>query len=208
MAEENNNLSSEKPAIDRPAKVKKKSEITKFANQIISEDAGHLGSHFITEIAIPSIKKFVVDAGKTMLDWIFYGFKGGSSSRSPSGGNIISYEDYYKNRSGNNTNRQQQSDSFRQQTSYALNDLIFEDRYDEDGHFVSGYVDANTILKQMKDYLETYGEVSVAFLYLKAKVSYTWVDNDWGWKSLEGAEPVRARDGWMLRLPKIVSLKK
>ena len=60
----------------------------------------------------------------------------------------------------------------------------------------------------MNDVIETYGMVSVMDLYDLVGISGQYTDNNYGWKNLRNAEPIRTRDGeYMLKLPKAIPLK-
>ena len=54
----------------------------------------------------------------------------------------------------------------------------------------------------MDELIDTYGNVSVADLYDLVGKSSEYTDNKYGWTNLRNAEPVRVRDGYMLKLPK------
>ena len=54
----------------------------------------------------------------------------------------------------------------------------------------------------MDGMLETYGVVSVADMYDLVGITCNYTDNKYGWTNLRNAEPVRVRDGYMLKLPK------
>ena len=54
----------------------------------------------------------------------------------------------------------------------------------------------------MDELLETYDIVSVADLYDLVGKTCNYTDNKYGWTNLRNAEPVRVRDGWLLKLPK------
>ena len=51
-----------------------------------------------------------------------------------------------------------------------------------------------------------YGTVSVADLYDLVGISGNYTDNKYGWTNIRNAEPIRVRDGYMLKLPKALPL--
>ena len=55
----------------------------------------------------------------------------------------------------------------------------------------------------MDELIDTYGQVSVADLYDLVGKSCNYTDNNYGWTNLRNAEPVRVRDGYMLKMPKV-----
>ena len=59
----------------------------------------------------------------------------------------------------------------------------------------------------MHDIIAQYGTVSVADLYDLARVpNDNFTMNRYGWTTLNGAQPVRVRDGYILKLPRVVPL--
>ena len=54
----------------------------------------------------------------------------------------------------------------------------------------------------MDELIETYGIVSVADLYDLVGKSCNYTDNKYGWTNIRNAEPVRVRDGYLLKMPK------
>lgn len=67
---------------------------------------------------------------------------------------------------------------------------------------------AQDVLEELYDKLEEYHVVSVADLYtmLDWTSRSTHTDQKWGWENLQGSDIKRVRDGYLLILPKIVSL--
>ena len=55
----------------------------------------------------------------------------------------------------------------------------------------------------MDDLIESYGAVSVADLYDLVGILGSPNDNKWGWANIRTAEPIRVRDGYLLKLPKV-----
>ena len=67
------------PVVSTPATVKKKSEISKFADVFIAEDARNVKSYIFGDIIVPAIKKLVGDIVKDGIEMILWG---GTSQRS------------------------------------------------------------------------------------------------------------------------------
>ena len=67
--------------------------------------------------------------------------------------------------------------------------------------------EAEEVITRMDELIETYGVVSVADLYDLVGKTCEYTDNKYGWTNVRNAEPIRVRDGWMLRLPKALPLK-
>ena len=67
--------------------------------------------------------------------------------------------------------------------------------------------DAEAVLDAMNDIINQYGTVSVSDLYdLTNYPNDNFSMNRYGWTSINGATPVRVRDGYILKLPKAIPL--
>ena len=67
--------------------------------------------------------------------------------------------------------------------------------------------DAEAVLEQMDDVIDRYGIVTVADMYDMADLTAPYTSNKYGWTSINSAEVVRVRDGYILKLPKATDLK-
>ena len=120
---------------------------------------------------------------------ILYGeSKGRRSSVSSS---YVSYRDY----SRRDDDRDRFRDS-RTRTGYSHDDIVLETRGE-----------AEEVLSRMDELIDTYGVVSVADLYDLIGKSCEYTDNKYGWTNIRNAEPIRVRDGYMLKLPKALPIK-
>jgi hypothetical protein len=59
----------------------------------------------------------------------------------------------------------------------------------------------------MYDVINSYGFVRVADLMDMAGVTGNYTDNYYGWNSINTAEVLRTRDGWIIKLPKAIPLE-
>ena len=169
------------------AKVKKKNELHKVADIFISEDVKNVKSYVLMDVLVPAIKKAISDIVTNGIDMILYG---GTGKRGSSGAGKISYRDYYGRK-----DEPRHSDS-RTRTGYSYDDVVLDSRGE-----------AEDVLARMDELIETYGEVSVADLYDLVGITGNYTDNKYGWTNIRNAEPVRVRDGYMLKLPKAAPLK-
>lgn len=166
-------------------RVRKKSQASKFKDVFISEDASNVKSYILMDVLIPAIKKAVSDIVTDGIDMILYGGSGGRS-KNRSRSSKISYTNYYDRRD----EERRRTDS-RTRTGYSVDDIVLDTRGE-----------AEDILQRMDELIDTYGIVSVADLYDLVGASGNYTDNKYGWTNIRNAEPVRVRDGYMLRLPK------
>lgn len=171
------------------AKIKKKTEISKLKSVFISEDAANVKSYILMDVLIPAFKKAVSDIVTNGIDMILYGEAGRNNRKSTA--STVSYRNYYDQRGSD-----RYISSTRSNTGYSYDDIILESRGE-----------AEEVLTRMDELIETYGIVSVADLYDLVGITGNYTDNNYGWTNIRNAEPVRVRDGYMLRLPKALPIK-
>lgn len=165
-------------------KVKKKNEIRKFADIFVAEDVKNVKSYILMDVLVPAMKKAISDIVTDGIDMILYGESGHSGRRSTA--DKISYRNYYDRKD----DRSRFSEP-RTRTGYSYNDVTLDSRGE-----------AEEVLSRMDELIDTYGMVSVADLYDLVGVTGTYTDNKYGWTNIRNAEPIRVRDGYMLKLPK------
>ena len=181
-----------KKVVSGTVKTKKKSEISKLSDIFISEDAANVKNYIFFDVLVPAIKNAIIDIATDSVNMIF----GGSRRRNnvnysnPSRSSYISYNKYSDRRD------ERRYDDSRSRTGYSYDDIILETRGD-----------AEEVLDQMESLIDTYGMVSVADMYDLVGKSCNYTDNKYGWTNLRNAEPIRMRDGYMLKLPKAGPLK-
>ena len=171
-------------------KTKKKSEISKFADVFISEDASNVKSYIFMDVLVPAIKKAISDIVTDGIDMILYGGTGHSKKRR-SGSSDASYVSYrsYSDRERDRDRRR--DDDYRSRSRYDFQDIILETKGE-----------AEDVLDRLDELLDQYSMVSVADLYDLVGISGEYTDNRYGWTSLSSARVERVRDGYMIKLPK------
>ena len=179
-----------KKVVKGTVKTKKKGEIRKFAENFIAEDVNNIKSYVISEVLIPTIKNTIWDAFTNSLDMILYhgdGRRGKSSPRNAA--HYVSYNSYSDSRNG----RRDPSTTTR--TGYSLDDITLETRGE-----------AEEVLRQLDDIIDMYGMARVADLYDLVGITGRHTDNKYGWTNLHNAEAVRVRDGYKLKLPRVLPI--
>lgn len=167
------------------AKVKKKSELNKFVNNFISDDATKVGSYLFTDVIVPGIVKIITDSFKDGIDIIFKGAPSRGSRNSGSyPGNYVSYNSYSNNSAPHRTN------SVNNKPVHSPSEITLESRRD-----------AEAVLNQMRDILQQYGAVTVADLYDSVNLSHSFTDVKYGWTDLRNADVARDGDGWYIKFP-------
>lgn len=170
------------------ARTKKKSEIRKFTDVFISEDVNNVKSYILMDVLVPAIKKAISDIVTNGVDMILYGEAGSNKKRSTV--SKISYNKMFDDP------RSSRIHSERGRTGLDYDELIFDSRGD-----------AEAVLSALEDIIAQFGVASVGDLYDLAQVSTTnYAINKYGWSDLRSAEVIRARDGYMIKLPRALPL--
>lgn len=167
-------------------KTKKKGELSKFAKMFVSEDVSDVKSYVIFDVLLPTIKKTISDIIVDSVEMILgtgRGKKRGVSDK-------ISYSSYYDRRDGD-----RRHDRTTRASRYDFEDIILDTRGE-----------AEEVLSKMDELIDTYGIVSVADLYDLVGITGDYTDNKYGWTNIRNAEAVRVRDGYMLKLPKVLPI--
>lgn len=173
--------------ISGSASVQKKSELRRFADIFVSEDAGDVKDYLIWDILVPSIRQGLHDMITSVADMVFG--KGRTTGSTTSGASRVNYRAYYepetRSRPGQTVAR----------TGYAFDDIVVDSRGE-----------AETVLQQMDDLIANYGLVSVADLYDLVGINGSYTDNRYGWTNIASAKVIRVPTGYMLKLPKVMPL--
>ena len=165
-------------------KTKKKNELQKMAGNIVSEDVANVKSYILMDVLIPAVKDAIEDIVTNGIRMLLRGETG--TRCSGSGVSKLSYNKVYDSR-----NDRRSSASSRSRTGYDFEDIVLETRGE-----------AEDVLRHMDELIETYGTASVADLYDLVGIIGPYTNNKWGWTNLRTAEPIRVKDGYLLKLPK------
>lgn len=175
--------------VKNPVKTKK-NEVRKFADIFISEDISNVKNYIFMDVLVPAIKKAVYDIVTNGIDMFLYG--GSGRNKSSSNTQKVSYRNYYE-RKDNGGYRG--SENVKPRNSFDYDDIIFDNRGE-----------AEAVKQQMQDVIGRYGVVTVADLYDMADLTAPYTSQKYGWMDVSGAEAVRVRDGYMLKLPRAVPI--
>ena len=189
-SKEEQKASSEKKiekVVQGEVKTKKKSEIQKLGSVFISEDVNNVKDYILMDVLVPSIKNAIYELVTGSLDMIFFNGQGRLTKKSQS--STVSYSRYYDQK--RDTDRGYSGT--RTATGYDYNDIILETRGE-----------AEDVLDRMSELIDTYGQVTVADLYDLVGITGNYTDNKYGWVNIRNAEPIRVRNGYLLKLPKAI----
>lgn len=178
------------PVVKGKVKTKKRSGIKKVSDLIVSDDVSNIKNYILMDVLVPAAKKAISDVVTNGIDMLLYGESGRSSKRSSS--NKISYSSYY--------------DRDRRDNGRTVSGNRYSNRFDIDEIILESRSEAEEVLLQMDQLIENYKMVSVADLYDLVGMSCDYTAQKYGWTNIRNAEVVRVRDGYRLKLPKILPI--
>lgn len=168
----------------------KKNEMRKLTDIFISEDVVNVKSYILMDVLVPSIKKAIYDIVVNSLDMSLFGGRGGS--RRPTA-DKVSYRDY----NGASRRDDRGRDYNRTTTGYSYDDIVLETRGE-----------AEAVLSRMDELMEEYDIVRVADLYDLVGITGEYTDNNYGWTNIRNASIERVRDGYKIKMPRALPIRK
>lgn len=173
--------------ITSAVKKKKKTGLGRFAENFVSEDAGHVKDYVFKDVLIPALKKMIYDMFTNGLDMTLFGGRRNSSGSMPT--NRISYRGYY------DSPRREREERPYQRSVYQYDEIVIPNRSD-----------AEEVLDALQDLIDRYQTASVADLYDLVGLQPNHTDNKYGWTDVRSADVIRVIDGYQLKLPKALPL--
>lgn len=175
------------------AKVVKKKK-NNFLSSFISDDAVSIKDYIVDEFLIPLVQKTICDIFEEIPKTIFYGKSG---RRRSSNSDRVSYTKYSSTRDRDRDYRDRDRDRYndRRTDIFDSTDIIFDSRGE-----------AEKVLAVMDEIMQEYEIVRVADLYDLAGVSCDFPANDYGWTNIRNARVVHVRDGWVIEMPRAISI--
>lgn len=177
---------------------RKKSLFKRFADIFIGGDSKSVVQYVFSEVLIPQAKDMITEAASSGFERLIYG-ESRPSRRPGTYTNPARPTNYtrYAVRGNNPIGRAGADDRrhLHQPRTQSVDDILLATR-----------VEAETVLDRLYDLLKEYETASVADLYSLVGLSSNYTDQKWGWTDLHGSQVRRVRDGYILELPKTVSL--
>jgi|SRR5688572_21389640 len=180
---------------------RKKSLFKRFTEIFIGGDSKSVVQYVFSEVLIPQAKDMITEAASSGFERLIYG-ESRPPRRSPGRGNTgyssgpTNYTRYAVR--GNNPIGRAGAEDRRPVhlgRSQTIDDILLATR-----------IEAETVLDRLYDLLKEYESASVADLYSLVGLTSSYVDQKWGWMDLHGSQVRRVRDGYILELPRTVSL--
>lgn len=177
------------PVVQTAAKPKKKSTWDKIKEEMFVEDGQSIGDYLLFDVFIPAFKDTIKSLATNAVDMVLYGGSGKGPNRNLPA-NRVSFRNYFDyNSNVYNSNVQR---SPRSNTTYTYSEVV----YDSKG-------DALSVLQSMEDIISQYPAVTVADYLELSNCPAAFIDNDYGWVSLNNVSVGRTRNGkYFLDLPK------
>lgn len=177
------NSVEDKKKVDKIVKGKVK---TKKKNGILSsfinDDLQDIKKYIVEDVLIPTIKKTITDVVKNSIDMFFYGEV---SRPNRSNSSRISYSSYYD----------RDREPRRRRNDLLIDDIVLESR-----------AEAEEVLDRLDEMIEEFGMASVLNLYDLIGVTAPFTADKYGWTDIRNATAVRVRDGYLLKLPRVMPL--
>ena len=177
--------------VKNPVKIKS-NEARKLADIFISEDVANVKNYIFMDVIVPAIKKAIYDVVTNGIDMFLYG--GNGKGRPSSNGNKVNYRTYYDQKN-NNSVTYRGSENTSSRNGFEYDDIVFNNR-----------AEAEAAKQQMQDIIGRYGIVTVSDLYEMVGETGPYTAQKYGWMDVSGAETIRVRDGYKLKLPRAVPI--
>lgn len=159
---------------------KKKSEVSRLKDLLISEDIEDVKSYIVMDVVVPTIKNTIADVVNMFLF--------GDTSKRNKNRNTVSYSSYSSSRSGNNNRR------------------VVSNRYNFDDYYFDSRGEAEEVLDRMDELIDSYGAVTVGDFYDMIGITGKYTDNNYGWTNISRASVQRTRDGYSIDLPRVKAI--
>lgn len=163
---------------------RKKSIIEKTIDMFLPEGKTSLKDMIIEDIIVPTTKNIIAD----IVNSVLFG-EAGRSRNSGGSRSRVSYSSYYNKDDSRRDTRPTRS------FSDSYDDIILENRGE-----------AELVIDRMREYIDSYGIVTVAELYEFIGVTKDYTTRNYGWTNLDSARVNRIRDGYLLVLPQAMPI--
>lgn len=187
-----------KPVAEGKVSKKKQSTAKRFRESLGLEETRTVGDYLVWDVLIPAFKETVAEVVKKGIDVFLYGGSGPSRPTRRGSTSRVSYDGYYT-RGSNRDYKDARAESRRRygiRPGADIREFVFEDRRD-----------AETVLSEMCEIIDTYGCVKLSDFYSAVGESErNFTDHGYGWDALGSASVERTRDGWVLDLPRPIPL--
>lgn len=185
--------------------LKRKTPGQRFTETFLNNgDVRTVGQTILMDVIVPALKEMIFNSGRDALSMFLFGDTRASRTggiRSIGGGITRDYTSYSSNIVSRARDRDR-VDIYRPEDSVKYNNLVFEIRGD-----------AENILFNMRDYINTYDDIQIIKLYELVReqtgiqIPMNAQDAKFGWSDLTNACVRQVRGGYLLELPNPIVLE-
>lgn len=182
--------------------LKRKTPGQRFTETFLNNgDVKTVGQTILLDVIVPALKEMIFSAGRDALSMFLWGDTRASNKGGlKTGGIVRDYTSYSSSLVSRSSNRDRVGVS-RLEDSPRYNNLVFEVRGD-----------AENILWNMREYINTYDSIQIVRLYELIReqtgvdIPMTAQDAKYGWSNLSQAYVRQVRGGYLLDLPNPIML--
>lgn len=193
-----------KKEVQEPRKLKKivKGPVTKrkqglgkkMLNTFVAADINTVFMYVVQDVLIPAAKNTLAEMIHGSTEMMIHGEnRRGRSTTGRRDNDKRSYIDY--GTFSNNPRTDKRQVSSRSRAAHNFDDICLGSRQE-----------ADDVIFTLADYIDQYGQATVANLYELVGVDANHTDERYGWDNLGSANSVRVKDGYLLNLPKPILL--
>lgn len=179
--------------------VQKPGVAKRFKSIFFGGDARTAGQYLLGEVLIPAVRNLAVELINKGTDQMVYGRdRRPPASRSSYTPRVQYHNPVYRSepRGYVPPNRPLEAGRW----------VKMEDRPTVENIVVASKADADAILENLANVLDSYDEVTVADLYDLIGAPSTHVDHTWGWTRLNTVSVRQVKDGYHISLPRVEAL--
>ncbi len=183
-----------------PVSRRKKPLGTRFAETIFGGDGKGVLHYILLDVLLPAAKDTIADVVTQGIERALFGEARSSSrrtgSRAPSPSSYVSYNRY-------------SNSPISGRPGPASREVDRRDRAndDYDQYTLRTRPEAEEVLRRMDHLIEQYGSASKADLHELLGLESRYTDEKWGWTEFGSGSIRRVRDGYLLELPPLESLR-
>lgn len=179
------------------AKISRQNRGKQILNTFITDDLDHVKDYLIFDVMVPAVKNAIVDTVVNGIELLIFGETKGSGRKksSPTG-----YTTYFK---GPSVVSSSYATKYEQQTISPR-----ANRYNPNEIILGTRAEAEEVLDSLIDIVDQYNVASVGDLYDLVGVTGSYTDQSWGWEDLTGAGIQRVREGYLIKLPKPIDIRR
>lgn len=175
-----------KKVIKGKALQRKKPLGKRILGTFVGDDINSVGSYVVHDVLIPAAKSAISEMVQGGIEMMLFGERRGSRTRRDQGRSYVSYNNYSRDK------REDRRDiSPKGRASHNFDEILLPTRGE-----------AEEVLSHLVDLIIDYGQASVSDLYDLVGITGNFTDNKYGWSDLSSASVTRAREGYILNLPR------